>query len=190
MRPTFKPGDRVRVADRLATAQERKERKFFDHFRNLRGTIQRVYEDGEICLEVDRESLPEPIRKRQEEMEAGMKERWLNSLSEEAHRRLTEEEKHFFLRYSIIVPATDLVPLEPTSTPSPRQIKKEGGPSSPRTGSLKEEQKAKREKPASSGKDPRVRRLTEEDLLQAEEKALRQKRQEMKRGKGDAKPSW
>lgn len=138
MKPTFKPGDRVRVVDRPATAQERKERKFFDHFRNLRGTVQRVYEDGEVCLEVDRGSLPEPIRRRQEAVEAGMRERWLNGLSEEARRRLTEEEKRFSLRYSIIVSASDLVPLESPPTSSPRKTK-DGDLSPPLRKPLKKE---------------------------------------------------
>ncbi len=41
-----------------------------------------------------------------------MKTKWLDGLSEEARNRLTEQEKDFTLRYSILVAPKDLLPSD------------------------------------------------------------------------------
>ena len=110
MAQTFTEGDRVQVVDRAATAADVKSSLFYNHYRGLVGTVQKVFETtDDIAVTVDEASLPEPICTRHLEIRANMKAKWLDGLSEEARNRLTEQEKDFKLRYTILVAPKDLV---------------------------------------------------------------------------------
>lgn len=104
----WQPGDRVRIRRREVTLNDVKTQLYFEHFADLTGTVQRLY-DNEVWVEIDEESLPPSLRDRHQAAEAQMKEKWLNGLSEEGRRRLTEREKQFRLRYSVLVAPEDLV---------------------------------------------------------------------------------
>jgi hypothetical protein len=110
MATAFKEGDRVRVADREATADDAKAVLFFNHFRGLTGTIQKVYAEQHAAVEIDNESLPEPILRRHIEVQETMKAGWLDKLSDEARNRLTDQERDFRLRYTVLVALNDLAP--------------------------------------------------------------------------------
>lgn len=103
-------GAHVRLADRPATAADAKNRIFYEHYRNLTGTVRRVYGE-EAWVEIDRDALPAHILQRHAQSENAMKKRWLDGLSDEARNRLTPEEKRFFLRYSVLVATNDLTVL-------------------------------------------------------------------------------
>ncbi len=110
MATTLKEGDRVQIIDRDATADDVKSGLFYNHFRNLTGTIQKIYETEEATVEVDDEALSEPVGQRHADVREQMKTRWLDGLSDEARNRLGEQEKDFHLRYTVLVNLKDVAP--------------------------------------------------------------------------------
>jgi len=111
MAKKLQEGDRVRVVNREPTPEEIKAGTFFNHYRDLVGTIQKIYEEKEAAIVVDPQSLPEGISKRHVETEEQMRTKWLDGLSEEARNRLTPQERAFALRYVVLVELKDLVLL-------------------------------------------------------------------------------
>ena len=108
MATTFNEGERVQVVDREANAEDVKSGLFYNHFRGLTGTVQKIYATQEAVVDVEQESMTEAIVKRHIEVQEAMKAKWLDGLSEEAKSRLTESEKDFRLRYSLLVHVNDL----------------------------------------------------------------------------------
>jgi ribosomal protein L21E len=107
----FKEGDRVQVVDREATAADVKSNLFYNHYRGLVGTVQKVFETTvDVAVTVDEDSLPEAIGTRHQDIRQAMKTKWLDGLSEEARNRLSEQEKDFNLRYTILIAPVDLLP--------------------------------------------------------------------------------
>lgn len=104
----LKAGDAVQVVDREATQADEKASQFFNYFRNLTGTLERVYNDGKATVVVDEDSLPAEILERHKELTEKARSKWLEGLSDEARNRLTAEEKQFRMRYSILVRLEDL----------------------------------------------------------------------------------
>lgn len=104
----WKVGDRVRIATRAQTADDVKSGLYYAHYGGLTGAIQKVYENREVAVEVELESLPREIRKRHDTVRDQMKTKWLDGLSEEGRSKLTEREKDFRLRYIVLVGAADL----------------------------------------------------------------------------------
>jgi hypothetical protein len=103
----------VQVIDREATPDETKKRIFYNHMRGLTGIIRRVYEEEEeVWVDVSRDSLPDEVRERHEEVEKNIRDKWLDGLSNEAQRKLTEEESKLSLRYSILTSPNHLILLE------------------------------------------------------------------------------
>jgi pyruvate/2-oxoglutarate dehydrogenase complex dihydrolipoamide acyltransferase (E2) component len=115
--PKFKEGDRVQVRARAAQGKEAQEGRYAPHLANAVGTVLKVYTPQEIAVDLDLESLPDAIRERHAEQQTRMHERWLNSLSEEARNRLTDEEKSFHLRYVALLAEDDLLPLKASTSP-------------------------------------------------------------------------
>lgn len=104
----LKAGDAVQVVDREATPADEKASQFFNYFRNLTGTLERIYDDGKATIVVDNESLPAEILERHKELTEKARSKWLDGLSDEARNRLTPEEKQFNMRYSILVRMEDI----------------------------------------------------------------------------------
>lgn len=104
----FKTGDRIRIIDREATPQDVKASVFFNHYRGLTGTIQKVYAGCEAAIEVDLETLPEEVWKWHMDTRDQMREQWLRSLSDDVRRKLTPDQKQFDLRYVALVRLQDL----------------------------------------------------------------------------------
>ena len=104
----WKQGDHVRIVARDVTADDLKNQMYFGHYGGLTGTIQKVYSDSEIAVEVDLASLPPEIRDRHNDVRDQMKTKWLEGLSEEGRSHLTEREKNFNLRYVVLVAGKDL----------------------------------------------------------------------------------
>src|SRR4051812_25357337 len=103
MAAKFNEGDHVRIADRDATSEDAKSGLFQNHFRGLTGVVQTVYATNEVSVVVDQSTLSEAIATRHREMQEQMKNKWLDSISEEARNRLTPSERDFQLRYTILV---------------------------------------------------------------------------------------
>ena len=115
MTTTWKEGDRIQIADREATAEDVKSGLFYNYFRGLTGTIQKLYATEEVAIEVDNDSLEEAVLQRHLDVQEQMKTRWLEGLSEEARNRLSEQDRVFLLHYTILVPLKDLTAGQPKS---------------------------------------------------------------------------
>src|SRR5690242_14384280 len=50
-------GNYVKVVDREATPADAKSGLFYNHFRNLAGVVDRIYDDGNLCVVVDHATL-------------------------------------------------------------------------------------------------------------------------------------
>lgn len=132
MEHIFKEGDRVQVVDREANADDVKSSMFYNHYRGLIGTVQKVFETtDDIAVTIDETRLPEPIGTRHNDVRLAMRAKWLDGLSEEARSKLTDQEKDFKLRYTILVAPKDLLP---SNEPVPDEVKAiEVAPSMPST---------------------------------------------------------
>lgn len=108
---TFKAGDRVVVAAREQSASDIKSGLYYPHYANLRGAILKLYGE-EASILVDRATMPEAVRKRHEENEKAMRQRWLDGLSEEARNRMAAKEKAFHLNYAVLVSLSDIAPYK------------------------------------------------------------------------------
>jgi ribosomal protein L21E len=124
MATAYKVGDRVQVRDRSATADDVKSGLFYEHFRGLTGTVQNIYANDEAAVDVEPESLDDSVAKRHIEIQEGMKNKWLDGLSEEARTRLTDKERDFRLRYTVLVSMNDLTAPGGASTPAERSAAK------------------------------------------------------------------
>jgi hypothetical protein len=118
--PTWKVGDRVRVIAREQSAKDAQENAYFPHMADLEGTVSKVYSPEEICVMVDRDTLPEQNAERHAEIETRLQERWLDSISQEARANLSEPEQKFTLHYTLLVKAADLETAKGKRTPKPR----------------------------------------------------------------------
>ena len=122
MPTAFKEGDRVQILDRDATADDVKSSLFYNHFRGLIGTIQKLYVNDEAAIEIENSSLTEVIAQRHQDVQEKLKTDWLEKLSEEARNRLTPQERDFRLRYTILVRSADLIaPTAPMPVPAEPQ---------------------------------------------------------------------
>lgn len=109
-------GDIVQIADRETTAADTKSGLFYPHYRGLWGTLGKVYADGTATVNVSPDSLAPEIKARHESGTQGMRQKWLDGLSDEARNRLSAAEKKFALRYTVLVSLDDLAAA---SVPAP-----------------------------------------------------------------------
>lgn len=162
-----KVGDYVRVSDREATSADAKTGLFYNYFRNLTGTVERVYDDNSVCVDVEIESLPQDIRDRHIEIQTMQRDKWINGLSQEQRNKLSEQDKQFNMSYKIVVSASDVLPAKKGSKP---QKKADTAVKAVEETSAKD---SKAETKASKTKEETTKRLTEEDLSAAEEEFLK-----------------
>lgn len=144
---SFKAGDRVKIVSRETTAADIKSGLYYDYFRGLVGTVDRVYEDSSVCVKIDLDSLPEKVQKGHKEVQNAVRTRWLNGLGQEQRDRLSETDRTVVLGYNILVGSTD---LEASSKPKPVAAK-----------------------PATPKKEDTAPRPTEQDIEKAEEEYLK-----------------
>jgi hypothetical protein len=69
-------GDIVQVVDRVPTPADLKSGLFYTHFRNLAGAVERVYDDGAVCVVVDHAALSRDMLARLRRAERVIKPRW------------------------------------------------------------------------------------------------------------------
>lgn len=120
--PRFQRGDSVEIVARKTTAADRKSGRYYPHFAGLQGVVDQVYEEeGEVCVEVDLESLPPEFLRRHQWIEERMRQAWWEGLSEQERRALPEAQHHLRLKYTVIVSPDDLVPKGQKVRPSPEE---------------------------------------------------------------------
>lgn len=153
--PPLKTGDRVKICDRDMTLADVKSGQYYDYFRNLIGTIERIYDDNTACINVDMESLPEGVLNNHRSVEDSVRNRWVNGLGVEQKERIREADKQLTLRYNILVNVADLSPA--------------GKAKSAAAGKPKDKDTATSEKPVKQ----EVHRPTQAEIEKAEEEYLK-----------------
>lgn len=163
----FKVGDAVQVKTREVTADDVKSSLYFSYFGGLFGKIDRIYDDGSICVDIDLDSLTRDARDRHLETQEAERKRWLDGLSGEARSRLSEDQKKLSISYKILVSKKD---LEPTKGGKQKKAKadKDSAETSPSA------QKGPARAPDPDESEPESpKRLSEADLAAKEEEFLR-----------------
>ncbi|MGC8833246.1 MAG: hypothetical protein ACP5R4_04255 [Armatimonadota bacterium] len=179
MSTEYKPGTRVKIVDRNPTPADAKSRLYFSHFRNLTGTVQRVFADGrEIQVIIDPESLPEEILQRHRAAEEAMRKRVEEAVSEEARERMGESAARVNLRYSVLVSPEDLQLLE--SPPSGGKRRSASAKTAPEGTEKPEVDRAHASHHAPANQQKSAKRITERELDLKEQELLQRKSESKK----------
>ena len=104
----WKAGERVRVITRDVTQDDRKNSRYFEHMAGLVGTIQQVYNENEVALQVEPESLSKVSSDVHRTATQRMREKFLSQIGEEQKKQFTKEELDFDAHYVLLVQASDL----------------------------------------------------------------------------------
>jgi hypothetical protein len=174
----FKVGDPVQVVMREVTGEDVKSSLYFTYFGGLIGKVDRIYDDGTVCVDIDLDSLTHEARKRHLDTQEAERKRWLESLSGEARNRLTEDQKKLKISYKILVSKKDLVPCKGGK---PKPIRNVEEAASGEDFAARHEGPARAPDPDDSAMtetetladEPRPKRLSEADLAANEEEFLR-----------------
>lgn len=105
----WKEGDQVRIVEREATAEDRKNHRYYAHMANLVGTVQNIYAESEIAVRIDPATLTPVTRDVLDTATKRMRERFLDGVSEEQKKLLTKEELEFDVHYMLLCHQDDLV---------------------------------------------------------------------------------
>ena len=175
-----KAGDLIRVVTRELTPEDAKSGLYYAYFGGLTGTVDRVYPDGSVCVDVDLDSLTEETRTRHAAMQEAERKRWLDGLSDEVRNRLTAEQKQLEMSYRILVSKQD-VEVTKDGKPAPERRPVEAKPAAaPAQGGRKGAESAPAPQPRQAQARPKApkeegapRRLSKADLEAAEEAFLR-----------------
>lgn len=106
--PTWKEGDRVRVITRNVTEEDRKKNRYFSHMAGLVGTVQNVYSEDEIGIEVDPKTLSKVSADVHRIATERMRTKFMDNVSEEQKKSLTKEELEFDTHFVILARGSDL----------------------------------------------------------------------------------
>jgi len=186
----FKEGDFVKIIDREILPIDTKNGTYYPFYRGLVGVVDRVYDDKEVCINVDTNSLPADVLKRHTEIQDAIKKKWLNNLSNEARNRLSAEDKQFTLAYTLLVQINDLEKAQPSDKPKPVAPKTPSVIESANTAETEDEVEEK-PKPAmiaeaaaapkkAKAKSEDAHSVTPNDLDAAEEAFLKERQEQMK----------
>lgn len=104
----FKEGDRVRVAARPVTEEDRKSNLYFEHMAGIEGTVQNIYANAEIAVKADLSTLSKVTLDVHKESIRRMREKFSSNISEEQRKQLTTEELNFDAHYMMLVREKDL----------------------------------------------------------------------------------
>lgn len=101
-------GAAVGIRERLITPEDTRTGLYYLYFGGLKGKIDRAYDDGSVCVEIDLESLPVPAKERHLKIQEAEQKKWLNGLSDEMRNRLNAEQKQLRISYKILVHKNDV----------------------------------------------------------------------------------
>ena len=183
----MKSGDRVKVVSREVTGEDEKTGQYYSYFGGLTGTVDRIYDDRSVCVDIDTESLEEEMRKRHLQMQEAERKRWLANLSGEMRSRLTGEQRQLTMSYKLLVSKKDLEPHKggkPKSKPASEGADSEDASAVRKKGPARApdpKAAAKAAPPASDDvedvtdteEQTEAKRLSESDLAAKEEEYLR-----------------
>lgn len=103
----WKEGDRAQIVDRAPTAADTKSQLFYNHYRNLTGTVLKLYGTGDTAqaaVDIDVETLPEEIAARHRETRDRMGE----NLPGATRRTAANPGPEFRLRYVVLIGLADI----------------------------------------------------------------------------------
>lgn len=169
----LKAGDKVKVVTREVTAEDKKNGLYYDYFGGLTGTVDRVYDDDSICVDIDLESLTEEARDRHNAIEEAEKNKWLDSLSNEARNRLAPEHLQLRLSHMILINKNDLEPFKGGKPKSGQDKSEDSASKSDTSAQGPSGAQSSQEPKTSKKKEESAKRLSEADLSAAEEKFLK-----------------
>jgi len=171
----LKAGDRVRINSRSVTAEDEKTGLYYSYFGGLTGTVDTIYRDGSVCVNVDLESLSAEARDRHLEMQEAERKKWLDGLSAEVRNRLTPEQKQLALSYKVLVSSNDLEPIEGGKPRSDKKAAKQPADSTEdaAASAKKGPARAPGPKQARDEDGPPPHRPSAEELARAEEEYLK-----------------
>lgn len=163
----LKVGDAVQIKTREVTNDDIKSSLYFSYFGGLQGAIDRIYDDGSVCVDVDLDSLTQDARDRHLETQEAERKRWLEGLSGEARNRLSDDQKKLAISYKLLVSKKDLEPIKggkPKSAKSQKASDDSSSAASSGPARAPDPDKSEPESP---------KRLSEADLAANEEEFLR-----------------
>lgn len=176
----LKAGDKIQVVVREVTTEDQKSGLYYSYFGGLTGTVDRIYDDGFVCVDVDLDSLRTETRERHLAMQETERKKWLDGLSSEARNRLTPEQKQLKLSYKILVSSKDTQPNKGGKPNGGKNADKspeaasDDSPSAPKGPARAPEPKMRSSAHAAEHHDePTAKRASEEDLSKAEEEYLK-----------------
>jgi hypothetical protein len=146
---SIKEGQIVKFIPRDASTEARSV-PYYDFYASLSGTVAKIYDDATAAVLVDRATLSEEALLRHQKSEQDMRDKWMRSLSEEDRGKLTDAQKRFSLRYTLLANVSDLIDIKATPPASVVKAKSESAPT------------------GSSAPKETMPRLTEEDLAAKE----------------------
>lgn len=170
---TFKPGDGVIIKTREVTPEDTKSGLYYRYFGGLTGTVDKVYDDGTVCVNIDIDSLSSDARDRHLAMQESERKRWLDGLSGEARNRLTEEQRRLKISYKILVSMNDLESFKGGKPKGESSAKAEAAESSPESDRKGPARAPDPGQAAPAVNEEPVKRLSEADLAAKEEEFLR-----------------
>lgn len=165
-------GDRVQIQSRDITADDEKSGLYYSYFGELTGAVDRVYDDGSVCVDVDLEALSKDARDRHLAMQEAERRKWLDGLSGEARNRLTAEQKQLKLSYKILVSKNDVIPTKGGKPTGTKSQPKSAGPASDSSPAA-HKGPARAPEPGSADEASSVKRVSEDELSRAEEQYLK-----------------
>jgi phosphate uptake regulator len=104
----WREGERVRIVTRPVSEEDRKTNRYFDHMAGLTGTIQNIYSAEEIAIKVDPDCMSRVTKDVHGVAVDRMREKFLNAVSDEQKKQLTQEEINFNANYVLLVRSEDL----------------------------------------------------------------------------------
>ena len=165
-------GDRVEIQSREVTSEDEKSGLYYSYFGGLTGSVDRIYDDGSVCVEVDLESLTQAARERHLSLQENERKRWLDGLSGEARNRLSAEQKQLKLSYKILVGKNDVIQVK-GGKPSGGKGSSKSGAASSDSAPSGSKGPARAPEPGPADAEPVSKRASEDDLAKAEEEYLR-----------------
>lgn len=101
-------GDRVRIKTREVTEEDRKTNRYFDHMGGLTGSVQNIYGEKEIAVQIEPESLSKASRDVHKEATNRMRAKFIENVSEVQRKELTKEELDFDTHFMLLIDSNDL----------------------------------------------------------------------------------
>ncbi len=98
----------MRVKSRPVTEDDRKKNRYFEHMAGLVGTVQNVYSEHEVAVQVDPESLGPVTASVHKTATQRMRDRFTEDMSEAQKKLFTKEELEFDTHYVLLVQGGDL----------------------------------------------------------------------------------